>query len=91
MTRDEVRSAAPQAPRCFADRSSWVEYLHQSQEAGKRGTAKPFDEMGQYRPAFNFCADCLPEHARHMSDLGWCDPRALRIPGAKVRIAVVPA
>ena len=91
MTRDEVKAAAPRAPRCFSDRSSWVEYLYQSQTAGRRLSARPLDEAGQYRPAFNFCRDCIPDHARHMADIGWCEPRALRAPGAVVRIAVVAA
>lgn len=69
---------APPAPACFADRRSWLQYLAQSQQYNKSASARPFDVDGQYRPAWDYCRDCLHEHAAAMRADGKCDPEALR-------------
>lgn len=72
MNIEDVRDASPPTPACFSDRSQWAAYLHQCQ--GGRPRQAPFRD-GIYRPIFNFCKDCTPEHARAQTGKGRCRPQ----------------
>lgn len=76
MNKREALRLAPMKPACFPDQEQWAVYLMDCQEA-KRPSSRPF-ERGQYRPAFNFCRDCTPEHQRQMQCAGKCNPQYLK-------------
>jgi hypothetical protein len=78
MTLSQVIAAAPPKPACFPDSLQWAAYLLSCQESAKREVGKPF-RNGEYKPEFNFCADCDSEHRRNMSEAGRCNPKVFRI------------
>jgi len=69
MKRQAVSAAAPRAPACFPDQSTWVDYLFEAQQ-GKR---PPF-KSGAFRNTFNFCNDCTLEHSAQMARADRCTP-----------------
>lgn len=78
MTAEDVQAAAPEHPPCFPDRIEWVSYLHDCHRHGERNVRRPFGKTGVFRPAFNFCGDCTPDHAHSKKRQGKCDPLKFR-------------
>jgi hypothetical protein len=66
---------APPAPKCFAARDIWVEYLHSAQQAAVGPKVKPFVD-GRYNPQYPFCRDCPAKHAHAMFLAKRCDFKA---------------
>jgi hypothetical protein len=71
-----MKPRIPPPPPCFAPKV-WAEYLLQCQQ-DKRAAMRPFANDGEYRPAHNFCRDCLHSHAATMQLLGRCQPDHFR-------------
>lgn len=69
---------APPAPPCFSDQYQWANYLIGCQDAAKKVDSAPFDTSNDYRPRFNFCADCDASHATAMQGAGKCLPHMHR-------------
>lgn len=78
MTKEDVLAAAPPHPPCFPDKAEWVSYLHDCHRFGEKNVSRPFGKTGEFRPAFNFCGDCTPEHASEKKRHNKCKPEALR-------------
>lgn len=74
--------AAPPTPACFPDRMQWAAYLLSCQGDAKREPDKPFkgcEFKPEFKPEFNFCADCDFDHRARMADAGKCAPHVFRI------------
>jgi hypothetical protein len=78
MTPEDVQAAAPPHPPCFPDRTEWLSYLSDCHRFGEKHVSRPFGKTGLFRPAFNFCGDCTPEHARGKKLQGKCKPETFR-------------
>lgn len=77
MTLTEAKQVAPAAPACFGDRDGWVAYLVMCQDSAKREPGRPFAE-GKFKPSFDFCRDCTPEHRLLMRLTKRCEPATFR-------------
>ena len=73
-----VMKYVPATPACFPDKLQWAAYLLQCQEYNKRASARPFTEGVGFRPAFDFCRDCLAPHRESMRRSNRCDPEVFR-------------
>ena len=72
MNRQLISIKAPPSPKCFEARDIWLSFLQSLMEI-KTASTKPFRD-DQYQPAFNFCAQCTPEHRRQMVHERRCFP-----------------
>ncbi len=84
MTRPRrviLLAIAPAAPPCFADRTSWVEYLVEADLAkgdGERGPIDMRNGVPTFFMGYDFCRDCLAKHALAMNAQGRCQLDVLR-------------
>jgi len=79
MNIQQALVASPPTPACFGDRLQWAAYLQSCQEFGKRESDRPFTDDGVFRPAWNFCTDCLSGHAKAMAHAKRCKPSQFRV------------
>lgn len=75
MTEYQIALAAPPAPACYPTQRAWVLYLAACQDdKAKSGATHPFDRGGHFKPGFDYCVDCLPDHRRRMCSAARCNP-----------------
>ena len=80
--KDAVDDLAPPSPKCFFNRSSWMQYL-QSAAAAQNQRNEPVviriaqDGSATFNFDFPMCADCTQVKSLEMTRQGRCNPEYL--------------
>ena len=80
MRLSEASEHAPPHPPCFRSQAVWADWLLTCQHTGRKEHLRPFhmtEKAVTFKSDFNFCRECLPQHARDMGAQGRCVPSHL--------------